>query len=173
MRWLLKPKNILDESADVLICSANVQLNLSGGVGAVLLERFGPDQQQTLHNQLKDRTGRCAKQGEVFVYESSLVPYRAILHAVAIDAWYHSSPEIIETVVRKSLDLAVQYQARKVALTALATGFGDLSLKKFAAGVSELLILELPPIEEVVICLEDEIRVRELHQFLPDACLDA
>src|SRR5580765_4205490 len=33
VRWVLKQKNILDEAADVLICSANVNLTLSGGVG--------------------------------------------------------------------------------------------------------------------------------------------
>ena len=33
MRWTIKHGNILNEPADVLICSANPFLNLSGGVG--------------------------------------------------------------------------------------------------------------------------------------------
>jgi hypothetical protein len=33
VRWTVKCGDILDEPADVLICSANIFLNLSGGVG--------------------------------------------------------------------------------------------------------------------------------------------
>jgi hypothetical protein len=41
MKWTVKSGNILDENADVLICSANVFLNLSGGVGGAILLRCG------------------------------------------------------------------------------------------------------------------------------------
>ena len=38
MTILLRQSNILDIPADVLICSANVCLNLTGGVGADIVE---------------------------------------------------------------------------------------------------------------------------------------
>lgn len=41
MRWTLKSGDILDEPADVLVCSANVFQNLSGGVGGAILLRYG------------------------------------------------------------------------------------------------------------------------------------
>ena len=52
MKWILKCKNIVDETADVLVCSANVSLNLSGGVGAELLGRYGVTMQKALHDVL-------------------------------------------------------------------------------------------------------------------------
>jgi O-acetyl-ADP-ribose deacetylase (regulator of RNase III) len=55
MRWTIKHGNIIDESADALICSANVMLNLSGGVGADLLGRYGLAMQKELHEIVNAR----------------------------------------------------------------------------------------------------------------------
>jgi O-acetyl-ADP-ribose deacetylase (regulator of RNase III) len=168
MRWLLKQGNILDEPADVLICPANVSMNLSGGIGAELLGRYGVAQQDALHAILASRSPRCAERGEVIHYAGQEIPYRAILHAVAIDGWYESSPEVIEQIVRKSLGIAANCGARRVALAALATGFGRLTLQDFAAGVRPLLSLELPPVEDAIICLLEDYRLAELSTYLPD-----
>ena len=50
MRCTLKAGNILDEPADVLVCSANPHLTLSGGVGADLLARYGGRMQSALQD---------------------------------------------------------------------------------------------------------------------------
>src|SRR5690242_15143858 len=98
MRWTLKHRNILDEPADVLICSANVNLLLSGGVGADLLARYGGAMQAALQQCLQARSPRCAQRGEVIPYAGPEIPYKVILHAVAVDGWYHSSPTVISAV---------------------------------------------------------------------------
>ena len=135
MTILLRQSNILDIPADVLICSANVCLNLTGGVGADIVERYGNSMQEELHSFLADRTPRSAKPGEVFTCSTGGMPYKAVLHAVAVDPFYKSSPAIITETVRKALEICADYQAETVALTALASGFGDLTLEDFAAGV--------------------------------------
>ena len=139
MRWTLRTGNILDESADMLVCSANPHLTLSGGVGADLLARYGPAMQSALEQIVRARTPHFIPRGEVIPYTDPTLPYRAILHAVAIDGWYNSSPQIIEQTVTKSLNMAAGYGARRVALAALATGFGHLSLAEFADGIRPLL----------------------------------
>jgi O-acetyl-ADP-ribose deacetylase (regulator of RNase III) len=88
MHWLLKQRNILDEPAEVLICSANVSLNLSGGVGADLFARYGSAMQIALQEILSVRKPHCARRGEVIPYAGSEMPYKMVLHAVAIDGWY-------------------------------------------------------------------------------------
>jgi O-acetyl-ADP-ribose deacetylase len=80
-------------------------------------------------------------------------PFKAVLHAVAVDVFYESSPQVIEHVVSESLGMAAALQARRVALIALATGYGRLSLEGFADGIAPLLMHEFPPIEEVVVCV--------------------
>ncbi len=168
MRWRLKQVNILDEPADALVCSANVNLNLSGGVGAELLQRYGRTMQDTLHARLQTRCPRCASQGEVISYVGCELPYKIVLHAVAIDGWYESSPAIITDVTRRALEAAASHGAKKVALTALATGFGRLSFAEFAEGLRPLLKAGFPPIDEIVICLLLDFEVTELDRHLPE-----
>jgi len=58
-----------------------------------------------------------------------------------------------------------------VALAALATGFGHLSLAEFAEGIRPLLRQEFPPIDEGCICLLEDYRVQELGQHLTEATM--
>jgi O-acetyl-ADP-ribose deacetylase (regulator of RNase III) len=169
MRWTLKTGNIVDESADVLVCSANPHLTLSGGVGADLLARYGLAMQAALEQVVRQRTPHFIPQGEVIPYSDATLPYRAILHAVVIDGWYNSSPPIVEKTVATALRLAAGYGAKRVALAALATGFGHLSLAEFAEGVRPLLGREYPPVDEVCICLLEDYRVRELAEHFAGA----
>ena len=166
IRWSLKACSILDEPADVLICSANVSLNLSGGVGADLLGRYGTRMQAELHKAIAGRTPRAAWPGEVIAYAGPELPYRAVLHAVAVDGWYHATPEGVRETVATALRMAMKLTAKKVALTALATGFGDLTLVDFANAVRPLLEMDFPPIEEICLCLMEDYRVAQLANSL-------
>lgn len=167
-RWLLKQKSILDEPADVLICSANVHLTLSGGVGADLLARYGNAMQQALEKVVRMRTPHCVERGDVIPYSGPEVPYRMILHAVAVDGWYDSTSTVITETVRKALQMAAQAGAEKVALTALATGFGHLTLAQFADGLRPVMSQDLSPVVEVAICLLLDFQVAELARCLPE-----
>jgi len=169
MKWILKQKNILDEPADALVCSANVNLMLTGGVGAELLARYGEAMQNALKKGLQTRSPHCAQRGEIIPYAGGEMPYRVVLNAVAIDGWYASSPEIITEVVRRAFRKAAEYSAKKVALTALATGFGRLTFSEFAQGVRLLVMEQFKPIEEIVICLLLDFEVAELAKQLPEA----
>src|SRR6185436_1921360 len=99
MRWTLKTGNIVEEAADVLVCSANPHLTLSGGIGAELLARYGTAMQSKLEQVVRQRAPHFIPRGEVIPYSDAAIPYRAILHAVAIDGWYESSPQVIEQTV--------------------------------------------------------------------------
>lgn len=162
MIWLTKTKDILDEPADVLICSANVSLNLSGGVGGAILQRHGISMQNQLHRQIAGRSSRTADPGEVFITHCPEMPYKAVLHAVAVDGWYRSSEQLISEVVTKAFRIAVSFGAGKIALAALATGYGNLTLQQFVAGLKRVDELQFPTVDEVVICLTEEDRTAEL-----------
>jgi O-acetyl-ADP-ribose deacetylase (regulator of RNase III) len=166
--WKLKHRNILDEPADALICSANVNLLLSGGVGAELLARYGNKMQEALLARLQSRKTHCAQRGEIIPYSSPEIPYRMVLHAVAIDGWYETSPEVITDIVRRSLRSAADGGAGKVALTALATGFGHLTFAEFAQGIKPLFSEQFSSVNEVVICLLLDFQVADLASHLPE-----
>lgn len=164
--WSLKVGNIIDEPSDVLICSANVSLNLSGGVGADLLGRYGNAMQNGLHQIIAERTPHVAQQGEVIAYIGAELPYKAVLHAVAVDGWYHSSTQIVSNTIEKSLTMAMRLEAKKVALTALATGYGDLTISDFANGLRPHLDKDFHSITEICICLMEDARIHELADKL-------
>lgn len=162
MKIYLNQANILDIPADVLICSANVSLNLTGGVGADIVARYGNEMQAELHRQIKDKTPKFAKQGEVYKCFTDGLPYKVVLHAVAVDPMYHSTAEIITNTVREALRISVDYGAETVALTALASGFGDLTLEDFAKGIKPLLDEDFMPIKKVIIPQIEDYRFKEL-----------
>jgi len=84
------------------------------------------------------------------------------LHAVAVNGFYESSPEVISQVVHDALRQAAALRARSVALVALATGYGRLSMSEFGASLLPLAEKEYPPIERVVVCVRKLEHVEEL-----------
>ena len=167
MRWSVYYGDLLDVPAEGLVCSANVFLNLSGGVGGAFLLRHGPAMQDLLHRYLADRSIRHVGRGEVIAMPSCGSPYRVVLHAIAVDGFYDSSPEIVTAVTRAALRRAAGLSIRTVALAALATGYGRMSMSDYARGLSPILREEFPPIEQVTIGLRSASDVEELVNCLP------
>src|SRR5262245_4155070 len=166
MRWAVQHGDVLDEPADVLVCSANVWLNLSGGVGGEVLLRHGPQMQRELHRYLADRGLSSVGQGEVVPCGPCGTPFKAVLHAVAVDCFYGTSPGVVGAVVSRALAIAASLGAAKVALAALGTGYGRLSIADFARGLAPLLGVEFPPVAEVVVCLRNRDDAEELSAAL-------
>src|SRR5262245_35677615 len=146
MRWRVQQGDILDIPADVLVCSANVYLTLSGGVGGAFLLRYGPAMQTALERYLSERHIRHVERGDVVEMPPCGSPYRAVLHAVAVDGFYASSPEVVAAVVEASLRRAAALSARTVALTGLAMGYGRLTVAAFAAGLGRVIGQSFPPV---------------------------
>lgn len=136
LRLVVKTGDALCEPADVLVCSANVFLNLSGGVGGELLRRYGDQMQAPLREFMQSRGIRHVPQGEVVSTPGFSGGFRHILHAVAVDAWYESSPAVVAEVLSKALSRCDALGATKVVLVALATGYGRLSFEDFATGLA-------------------------------------
>ena len=127
--------DILDVSADVLICSANTQLNMTGGVNGAILLRGGEDIQQELHAFLKNSGRRHVPPGSVVCTRPGPLDVKHILHAVAVDGAYRSDVGLVAQVIGDALVEAERLGGVHVTLPALATGYGPLSMEQFAASV--------------------------------------
>lgn len=167
MRWQIYHGDILDVSADILVCSANVYLTLSGGVGGAFLLRYGPAMQEALQQYLVGRGVRHVERGEVVAMPPCGSPYRAVLHAVAVDGAYGSSPDVVVAVVLESMRRAAALSARSVALAAVATGYGRLSMVQFAQGLGGVMKRAFPPLERVILGLRSRYDVEELLALVP------
>ena len=93
-------------------------------------------------------------------------PFQYVLHAVAIDAWYESSPDVVACVLGRAFRMASQLQAKKIAVVALATGYGHLSMASFARGLRESTAYITQPIEEVSVVVRKVDEAREIREVL-------
>jgi O-acetyl-ADP-ribose deacetylase (regulator of RNase III) len=168
MRWQVHLGDILDVPADVLICSANVYLTLSGGVGGAFLLRYGPTMQTALECYLRDRGIRHVEQGDVVCMPPCGSPYQAVLHAVAVDGFYQSSANIVATVLGESLRRAAALEAHTVAVTAVATGYGRMSMPEFAVGLQQVIGKAFPPVDCVSLGLRSPEDVEQLLVLIPE-----
>ncbi len=167
MRWLVYAGDLLDVPADVLACSANVYLALSGGVGGAFLLRYGPAMQDALNAYLAERGVRHVERGDVVAMPPCGSPYRAVLHAVAVDGAYQSSPAVVADVLAKALRTAAELGARSVALAAVATGYGRLGMADFAAALRGVVGQAFPPVDRVTIGLRSRDGAEELLALVP------
>jgi O-acetyl-ADP-ribose deacetylase (regulator of RNase III) len=92
------------------------------------------------------------------------LPYRAVLHAVAVDPLYHTNDEILTECLEKSFVLVEEFQAESMALTCLATGFGDAELSDFAEVLKPFLKRQWRSLKTVYLAQIEEYRFEELKE---------
>jgi O-acetyl-ADP-ribose deacetylase len=171
----VKVGDLLDEVADVVVSTANPWLKMSGGVNGAILLRGGEVIQEELRAYLRD-CGRSAVQpGSVVVTGPGPLRAKHLLHAVAIDPFYDSSIEIVRQTVECVLKTARRLGAKTVAMPALATGYGHLSMEQFAEGFSlaaDAVGVDWSPIEHLIVVVrkpENADTIRRLVQAKRDA----
>jgi O-acetyl-ADP-ribose deacetylase (regulator of RNase III) len=137
--WTASVGEILDLSADALICSANPQLNLSGGVGGEFLLRYGESMQQYLHSWLLRSGHRFVAPGAVVPAPSCGSPFRVVLHAVAIDAFYDTSADAIAQAYINAFAEASRVGCRTITAACLACGYGRATPETFVSAIGRFL----------------------------------
>ncbi len=139
MKIIVKVGNVLSAPADVLISTANPWLNLSGGVNGAIREAVGPSLQSELHELLKQQGMSALPAGTVVRSNAYTLPFKHILHAVAIDPFYDSSTDLVRATFANALDMALELQALTVSSPTLATGYGPMSISDFGSAVAPVL----------------------------------
>jgi hypothetical protein len=148
--WLATTGDLLEIEADALICSANPQLNLSGGVGGAILLRYGEAMQKELHAKLRTAGLPYLNPGAAVATSPCGTKYRTVIHAVAIDGFYDTSPRYYPA------GLLSRFRPRSA--TQLPHDCGDLpclwgmagaTLETFLLAVHELCRNPIPRIERV------------------------
>ena len=155
-RRILRKIDILDQPAEALIYSTNVFMNCSGGVGAALVDRYGPGVQEMMRGFLAESGLRMVPQGSLFEGTLPAMPYRQVYHTVPTDIWHNTTPAVVEDVLTRALSRCVELGMRSVALSALATGYGDLMLGDFLVLADRVLgAPAFRAIPEITLCIPD------------------
>jgi O-acetyl-ADP-ribose deacetylase len=156
--------NILDIPADILICSANPWLNLSGGVGGALLLRHGSSLQSRLHALLASQNKKLLPPTTVILDSPPNTPYKAIAHAIAIDAAYRTDIPTVAKTISIALDLLAPFHPAHIALTALGTGYGPLKPAQFGQALA--IALQNRPHPPITVCLRHDHEADEVRTAL-------
>lgn len=155
MKVVVKRGDVLDEIVDILICTANPTLGMSGGVNGALLQRGGSQVQAELKQYLVDRHVMSVERGTVVRTGPGPLAVKHILHAVGVNAFYESSVDVIAALLKKALSEAAALGAKTVATPALATGYGPLTMSDFAAALALALSGSYGEIGELRVVLRD------------------
>ena len=164
MKRILCNTDITTVAADALIYSTNVNLMLSGGVGACLLKKFGNDFQDDLYRQLGSSNRRFAEVGEIFLSNRAGDPWRLILHTIATDPMYYTNPDIVRSLVSRAFDIcSSRDDVSSLVMSPLGAGYGDLDLSLFLRVVSEESAkFEQAGIDSITVCCDYEPSYLEL-----------
>ena len=141
--WSVIHGDLLELQTDGLICSANPNLNLSGGVGGAFALRFGDSMQTYLHDYLRENGVPYVPPASAVVAPPCGSHFRAVAHAVAIDGFYDTDAE---TIVRTYLDAISRLTAagcRTIAAACLGCGYGRVEVSEFERAIRDLVAHDL------------------------------
>ncbi|MDA7504104.1 macro domain-containing protein [bacterium] len=137
-QWHVHHGDILDFDADGLLCSANPHLNLSGGVGGAFGLRYGYEMQTFLHKYLRDRSLKYVEPGNAVVAPPCGSPFVAVAHAVSIDAFYDTTPDIIIQSYAAAIQGFAARDCATIAAACLGCGYGRVTVDAFATVATHL-----------------------------------
>jgi O-acetyl-ADP-ribose deacetylase (regulator of RNase III) len=150
-RWYVSIADILDAEADGLICSANPNLNLSGGVGGAFLLRYGTEMQDFLHDHLRSTGQKFIEPGNSVVAPPSGSTYKAVAHAVAIDAFYDTDCEFIRSAYKNAISQLAAASCRTIVAACLACGYGRCSIANFIESIEPLIATPYSNVDTVTL----------------------
>ena len=165
MKLIIRQGDVLEEQVDVLICTANPTLGMTGGVNGALYTRGGEGVQAELKEYLTARGITYVDAGSIVRTGPGPLGVNHILHAVGVNIFYESSVDLISRLLRTALSEASKLGARTVATPALATGYGPLTMEQFAASLSAIARETFLGIEELRVVLrrsDDVDKVRRI-----------
>lgn len=161
----VKTANIIDEEVDILISTANPSLNMSGGINGAILQRGGANVQQELRDYLQKHNRHWVKEGTIVVTRPGPLKVKHIFHAVAINSFYESSLQLVSELLISLWRKCEAYGGKTIAVPALATGYGPLSIQEFAQALCNSL-RESIRIEKLNVVLHKQEYVEIVNEVL-------
>jgi len=154
-QWHLFHGDILNVRADGLVCSANPDLNLSGGVGGAFSLRYGNEMQTFLHDYLREKNLRRVGPGEAVVALSCGSPFMAVAHAVAIDPFYDTNNEQILNAYQAAFKGLANAGCRTITAACLGCGYGRFPANQFSETIEILVAMQFTAVDDVTFATTD------------------
>ncbi len=118
--------DITTQSVDAIVNAANRELVLGSGVAGAIRKRGGPSIQAECDAHGAIDVGRAAITG------AGDLAARFVVHAASMEPGGRASESTLRSSLQASLDLAAANGCRTVAVPAIGTGIGGLSIQRCA-----------------------------------------
>jgi len=139
--------DVTQQSVDAIVNAANSQLAGGGGVDGAIHRAGGP----SLMEQTRRQYPQGCPTGDAVVTDAGRLDAKHVFHAVG-PVWRggnQGEPELLASVYRRSLELAVEHECRSIAFPAISTGvYGypiDLAAETSLATVRDFLVEQQQP----------------------------
>lgn len=155
--------NIADARADAIVCSANYEMKMRGGVGAALREKGGAVIEEEATKSGQQPLGSCIATGP------GTLAAKHVLHAVS--AWNEAS--CVGRAMQHALLLSDELGARSIAIPALGTGAGRVTLETCANAMMTALKWHLAlggtRLRQAQIVLENDAKLAVFREVAEEA----
>ena len=148
-QWCVSCADILNATADGLICSANPNLNLSGGDGGAFLLRYGTEMQEFLHRHLRSTGRRFIEPGDAVAAPPCGSIFNSVAHAVAIDAFYDTNEDFIRCAYENAISQLAENSCRTIVAACFACGYGRCSIDSFIKSIKPLIANSYPNVDTI------------------------
>ncbi|MCH8828917.1 MAG: O-acetyl-ADP-ribose deacetylase [Planctomycetes bacterium] len=139
--------DVTQQSVDAVVNAANSQLAGGGGVDGAIHRAGGP----SLMEQTSQQYPQGCPTGDAVVTDAGRLDAKHVFHAVG-PIWRggnQGEPELLASVYRRCLELAVEHECRSIAFPAISTGvYGypiDLAAETSLATVRDFLVEQQQP----------------------------
>jgi len=169
MKRTLLLANIANVEADALIYSTNVQLALTGGVGAALKKKYGFQIQMDLVAAFNQSKKVQSNVGDVYITQPDYTPYRFLFNTIATSENFITKRETVIAILKHCLDHCVtQGGVERVVCSPIGSGFGDLTTQAYCQCLEQALEgLQDSLIREFIVACYDQHQFNELQHCLP------
>ena len=165
-RWHVQHGDVLDHPSDGLLCSANPNLNLSGGVGGAFALRYGDQMQTFLHDYLRNRSVRYVEPGTSVVAPACGSSFVAVAHAVSIDTFYDTDADTILRTYDAAIRGLASAGCSSVSAACLGCGYGRVTDDAFSGLSTRLFATDYPDICDVTLVTTNQGLAERLFEVL-------
>lgn len=134
---VLRQGDITESDVDAVVNAANNHLWMGAGVAGAIKKKGG----QAIEAEAVSKGP--IRVGDAVITDGGELPARHVIHAAGMGTDLKTSPELVESCTRASLEVAEENSLGSIAFPAIGTGVGGLDVNTVASGMLKVCLAHL------------------------------